>query len=129
MENKVNEATAKRPDGERTLDAPMVMMDLPAFMAQIKQEQSWKDGDRNSITIFKTNGMRMVMIALHQGAELKTHSAAGVISVQVLEGQMEFSTAQQTVVLNMGQMLALHKGIPHSVVAKVETIFLLTLAL
>jgi len=129
MENKFNESTPQRPEGERPLDAPMVIMDLPSFMEQIKQEPSWKDSDRNSITIFKTDGMRIVMIALHEGAELKTHSAAGVISVQVLEGQMRFTTEQQTAELNKGQMLALHEGIAHSVLANMETVFLLTLAI
>ncbi|PYF70626.1 cupin domain-containing protein [Pedobacter nutrimenti] len=129
MENKFNEATPQRPEGDRPLDATMVIMDLPSFMEQIKQESSWKDGDRNSITIFKTDGMRIVMIALHEGAELKTHSAAGIISVQVLEGQMRFTTEQQTTELNKGQMLALHEGIAHSVLANMETVFLLTLAI
>ena len=129
MENKFNEATPQRPEGERPLDAPMVIMDLPSFVEQIKQEPSWKDSDRNSITIFKTDGMRIVMIALHEGAELKTHSAAGVISVQVLEGQMRFTTEKQTAELNKGQMLALHEGIAHSVFANMETVFLLTLAM
>jgi quercetin dioxygenase-like cupin family protein len=129
MKNKFNEATPQRPEGTRPIDAPMITMDLSSFMEQIKGEPSWKENDRNSITIFKTDGMRIVMIALHKGAELKTHSAAGVISVQVLEGQMKFITDQETVELNKGQMLALHEGIPHSVFANVETVFLLTLTM
>ena len=127
MEEKFNEATQQRPEGDRVMDAAMVTIDLPSFIEQIKQESPWKDKDRNAITVFKTNGMRIVLIALHAGAEMKTHTADGIISVQVIDGRMKFNADNQSVELNKGQMLALHKGIQHSVLAVEETIFLLTL--
>jgi quercetin dioxygenase-like cupin family protein len=128
-QQKSNEATSQRPDGERPLDAALVEMDLNAFRKQIKEEQAWQNSDRNSITIFKTNGMRVVLIGLHEGAEMKMHTAPGVISVQVLEGQIRFQTEQKTAELAEGQILALHAGIPHSVLALKESVFLLTLAI
>jgi len=127
MEEKFNEATDQRPEGDRVIDAAMVTIDLPAFMEQIKQEAAWKERDRNAITVFKTNGMRLVLIALHAGAEMKTHTADGIISVQVIDGRMKFTANNRSAELSKGQMLALHKGIPHSVQAIEETIFLLTL--
>ena len=36
-------------------------------------------------------------------------------------------TEEQSVELGKGEMLALHENVPHSVLAKEETIFLLTL--
>ena len=68
-----------------------------------------------------------MIIALPEGAEMPRHTADGTISVQVLEGQMQFSTDKQTLKLNKGQMLALSRPIPHSVLAIRETIFLLSL--
>lgn len=127
MEEKFNDATIQRPQGDRTIDAPVVIIDIPAFIEQIRNEKAWDENDRNAITVFKTNGMRIVLIALHKGAELAKHTAKGVISVQVLEGKMLFTTGDQPVELDKGQMLTLHEGIPHSVTAKEETIFLLTL--
>jgi quercetin dioxygenase-like cupin family protein len=127
MEEKSNEATTLRPQGDRTMDAPLVTIDLSSFTKQIRGEKAWKDSDRNAITVFKTDGMRIVLIALHKNAEMKKHTADGIISVQVLEGHMQFSTEEQTVDLSSGQMLALHENVPHSVLAKEETIFLLTL--
>jgi quercetin dioxygenase-like cupin family protein len=125
---KFNEATALRPDGDRALDAPMVDMDLNVFKAQIKQEQPWKTGDRNAITIFKSDIMRIVLVALHKGTEMKQHSTNGIISVQVLEGHISFRTGMTTAELGVGQMLALHAQIPHSVYANEESLFLLTVA-
>lgn len=127
MENKSNEGTPQRPEGDRLLDASLVTMDLNYFIAQVRSEPSWKDSDRNSITIYKTNGLRLVLIALHEGAEMKTHTAAGIINIQVLEGELLFTANEQSVELSKGQMAALHTGIPHSVLAKKESVFLLTL--
>ncbi len=129
MENKSNEATPQRPEGDRMLDASLITMDLNNFMKQIQDEPTWKESDHNSITIFKSDNMRIVLIGLHEGAELKTHTANGVISVQVLEGYIKFTTEPETVELHKGQMLALHKNVPHSVLALNETFFVLTLAM
>jgi quercetin dioxygenase-like cupin family protein len=128
MENKSNAATPQRPEGDRLLDAPLVTMDLNHLMEQLHGEASWKDSDRNSITVYKSESMRLVVIGLHKSAEMKTHAANGIICVQVLSGHITFTTEQQVVELETGQMLALKKQIPHSVLAIEESFFLLTMA-
>ena len=127
MEEKFNDATTQRPEGERVLDAALVTIDLHSFIKLIKAEKTWKESDRNAITVFKTNGMCIVLIALRKDAEMVKHIADSLISLQVLEGQIVFSTVEQSVELGKGQMLTLHERIPHNVLAKKETIFLLTL--
>jgi quercetin dioxygenase-like cupin family protein len=128
MEEKHTDATAHRPRGERAIDASLVSIDLPLFMKQVKAEPAFESGHRNAITVFKSNGLRIVLIALHEGASIAKHSTEGIISVQVLEGDIEFSTEEQCVRLAQGQMITLHERIPHSVIANSEAIFLLTIA-
>ncbi|MFC7671372.1 cupin domain-containing protein [Hymenobacter humi] len=125
---KSNDATPQRPAGTRPLDAPLLVLDLPQALAQIKQEPAWHSSDRNSLTLLQSDGIRLVLIALHEGAELKTHTTPGPISVQVLEGHVSFRSQEQTTELVPGQLLTLHAGLPHSVVARQESVFLLTLA-
>ena len=127
MEQKFNEGTPQRPSGDRVIDAPLVTIDLPFYIKELKEESTWKDSDRNSITVYKTDGMRIVLIAMHQGAEMIKHTANGAISVHLLEGKIGFKTDDRSVELTKGQVLTLHKQIPHSVVAIEESIFLLTL--
>ena len=127
MELKNNDSTELRPEGARLMDAPLVSMDIQEFIKILKAEATWQNSDRNAMTVYKTNGMRMVLIALHEDATLKKHTAEGIISVQVLEGEIIFSTDDQSVVIRKGHMIALHKGLPHSVKAIKETVFLLTL--
>ncbi len=88
MKNISNEATALRPEGDRVLNAPLVEMDLNKFIVQLKQETTCTDSDRNSITVFKSDDMTIVLIGMHAKAELKTHTAKGHISVQVLDGEI-----------------------------------------
>ncbi len=127
MEIKQNESTEQRPEGGRVMDAPLVSMDIPEFIKQLKSEPAWENGDRNAMTVYKTNGMRIVLVALHEDAIMKKHTADGIISLQVLEGEINFNTGEQSVVIKNGQMIALHKGLPHSVAATKESVFLLTL--
>ena len=128
MKEKHNDATPQRPEGDRLIDAALVNIDLPSIMKELKEETSWKDGRRNAITVFKTDALRIVLIALHKDSEMARHVADGIISVQVLNGRIKFLTDQKTIELNEGQMLALHEQIPHSVKALQESFFLLTLA-
>ena len=127
MEIKNNDATELRPEGERILDAPLVSIALPEFIKQIKAESTWQSSDRNAITVYKTNGLRIVLVALKQHAEMKKHKAEGILSFQVIEGEVSFSTDNETKNLQPGDMIALHEGLHHSVQAVKESVFLLTL--
>lgn len=129
MENKSNEATPQRPEGDRMLDAPLVEMDLNKLMLQIKSEAPWVEADHNAITIFKSDLMRIVLMGMHENAELKTHTANGIISVQVIAGKIDFTANDHTASMEAGQMLVLHEKIPHSVIALRESFFLLTLTM
>lgn len=126
---KSNEATPQRPAGERVLDAEMVVLDLNAAQLQVKSEAAWLTSDRNALTLFKNEGLRIVLIALHAEAELKAHKAPGIITVQVLDGHIRFKTDKQGSELRKGEMLSLHSGITHSVLAVSEAVFLLTIAI
>ena len=129
MQEKSTESTPQRPEGERALDAPLVTVNISFYIDQIKKEPSWKDSDRNAITIFKSDNLRLLLVALHSGAEMVRHTAPGIIHVQVLEGQILFITDQQSVEMSKGQLVVLHERIPHSVKAKSEAVFLLSVAI
>lgn len=127
MKSKSNISTPLRPEGDRMLYAPMLEMDLNRFLEQIKNETAWKRGDRNAITIFKSDSMRIVLVGLHKRAVLKTHNTNFVISVQVLEGFIKFTVGDKIFPLVKGQMVALQPKIPHGVEAEKDSFFLLTM--
>lgn len=116
------------PTTERPLDAPLLTFDLPALMTHIKGEDAWRKGSRNAMTLLKSQGLRVVLVALHAGTAIPSHQADSPISLQVLEGVLSCSTDAQTVTLSQGQLLTLHAGIPHAVEAGETSVFLLTVA-
>ncbi len=126
---KKNEATPQRPEGSRVLDAQQVAMRLPELIARLKSETTWAGSDRNAITLLKSDTMRIVLMGLHRNASLKPHKANGMLSVQVLEGKIDFTTEQTTTQLTTGGMIALHENITHSVLACEESFLLLTMAM
>jgi quercetin dioxygenase-like cupin family protein len=128
MEAKHNESTELRPEGGRLMDAPVVPIDVPDFIKKIKSEPAWEKNDRNAMTVYKTNGMRIVLIALHEDAVMDKHTNNGIISVQVLDGEINFNTEGRSIALKTGQMIALHRNVAHSVAAIKESVFLLTVA-
>ena len=70
-----------------------------------------------------------MLMGLPDGAEMKPHTANGVISVQVLEGGVNFSAGDHRAIITKGQMIGLPAKVTHSIEALSETFFLLTVAL
>lgn len=128
MDTKYNESTRNRPWGERPIDAPLVPIDLHAYMQEIMQEEAWQKNDRNAITVFKTDKVTIVLVALHKDAEVKPGNmeSDGIINLQVLEGRVFFDVVKERLEINRGQMVVLHEHIPYSITALEETMCLLT---
>lgn len=122
-----NNATKLRPQGIRNIDADMVAINLPFYIAEIKKEKTWACKDKNAITVFKTNALKIVLMVLKMGAELKECIIPSLFTFQVLEGAITFITPYQTVSLGIGEIITLHKNIGHSIFAKEESAFLITI--
>ena len=73
--------------------APVLAFDLAHEMAQLHEETSWRQGDRNAKTLVKEADFRIVLVALRVGARMEEHRAAGRISVQTLAGHLRLHTA------------------------------------
>lgn len=68
-----------------------------------------------------------MLIALYEGAEMIRHSVDSIVSVQMLEGQIKFSTDLEFIEMNKDQMIVIHENISHSELAINESVILLTL--
>ena len=126
--DKFNEATRNRPEGTRTLDAPVLRINLSDYSRQLRTEAAWHNGDRNAITVLHSGHMRIVMVALKAGAEMSRHAISGALSIQVVTGRVWVETDAQSFSVSDEELAALHPGLPHYVFAEEESILLLTLA-
>lgn len=126
MQVKVNQSTINRPDGERILDAPAVMVEIQHYANQIKQEESWKKNDRNAITVFKTPGITVVINALHSGAEMNDVEVDGLLMLQVLEGEITINTEEGEKRLREKEILILHPCFKTNILAETDTVMILS---
>lgn len=127
MEERYNESTINRPEGARILDAPLVKMDIYEYIQQLRNEPAWQKNDRNGITLYKTKGMRIVLVIMHAEAEMRPQTIDGIVSFHVLEGTLQIFSEEQPEEVEAGQILTLHANIEHSLKAMEETTFILTM--
>jgi quercetin dioxygenase-like cupin family protein len=116
-----------RLDSNRQLDAPMLNFDLPSIVERIKQEEDWISGKHNAITLMKSDIMRIVLIAMHEGNEMEMHKTGGPISIHIIEGKLTLATEKDSIIIHKGHLLTLHENIKHGLTAIDETIILLTI--
>lgn len=95
---------------------------------EMKQEESWGKFGRSAKTLKKTDCQRLVLNAMKVGTEIKTHQANGPISVHCIAGKIRFSTEEDSVNLENGDLLTLEAFVKHRVEAIEESVFLLTLS-
>jgi quercetin dioxygenase-like cupin family protein len=125
MEIKRNDATELRPEGDRVLDAPYVFMNFEEFVKQVKDEKAWEKGDRNGITIFKTDHLTTVLTCLHKDASICDNAVDGIFQVQVLEGKIRVLTDDGDADMREGEMIVFHPQVKHTITAVKKATLLL----
>jgi len=126
MPVKINDATINRPEGNRIIDAPAVSIDLQKFITQLKDEPAWNKNDRNAITVFKSNGITMVLSALHKDAAMDDLVVEGLLVLQVIEGSIHVDTDKESITLMEKQMVVLHPECKQNVTAAEDAVLLLS---
>ena len=90
------------------------------------------DGEtpRNQSTaLFKTAQLEVIRLVLPTGRSMPLHSVAGEITVQCLEGRIEFTVPGRVQTLQAGQLLYLRGGEPLSLLALEDACALVTIVL
>lgn len=80
-------------------------------------------------TLLKSEHLQVFRLVLPKGKEFREHKVPGEITVQCLEGIIEFTTADQKQQLHPGEMLYLNGGAPHAVSAIEDASVLVTVFL
>ena len=80
-----------------------------------------------SRTVLTADGVRLVLFSFETGQELREHTAAVPVVLQVLDGALTVSAAGRGVHLVPGGVLHLPARLPHAVVAEQPSRLLLTM--
>lgn len=124
MDTKLHNSTLTRPTGERILDAPFLLTDIKKFSKLLRDDKAWKKNDRNGITVYKTDDFTMALTWLHKGAVIMDNAMGGLINIQVLRGEIDFTVQNGKTRLGRKQVITIHKGVMHTIHA-IEDSFLL----
>jgi quercetin dioxygenase-like cupin family protein len=82
---------------------------------------------RRSETLIKTSSLRVVLITMRAGTELREHVAPGTITVQPIRGRFAFTTGDDEREIAAGTLISVEGGVRHAVRALENGAFLLTI--
>jgi quercetin dioxygenase-like cupin family protein len=105
----------------------LVEVDLVTELEALRAGDSYQASDHAAKTIAKQPGIRVVLIALKPGGHMHEHHADWAITVQGVDGNVEFNVAGRTVALTAGHLLTVAAGTPHQVTGIDESALLLTI--
>jgi quercetin dioxygenase-like cupin family protein len=118
---------ARHPHNENFLaQGGLVAVDIKAEIARLKGEPAWASGDRHGSSLIKGDGINVALMMLKKGAKLQQHHTRAPITVQVIEGRINFVAKGKTQLVTAGSMVALERAIEHSVEAVEESALVLT---
>ena len=86
-------------------------------------------GTADSQTLVRTDHLEIFRYVLPAGKAVGTHTAAGLMVIQCLEGAVEFTALGRTQQLTPGAMLYLADHEPHSLKALADAVLLVTILL
>ena len=103
--------------------------------AQLGEEIGrYQPGDRESVSgrrseiLVKTDDLRVLLVTMRAGATLAEHSAPGTITIHAIQGEVVVDADGATHDLRVGSLVSLAAGVRHSVRARTDGAFLLTIA-
>ena len=105
-----------------------LVFDVPAIAEKMKHEQNWMNGELNSMILLKTPYKQIVLTVLHDGTEIESFQSNQSITFEIIEGKLMFHTRKETVLLEKGQIIALHENIKYSLTTREDSVLLLTIA-
>ena len=106
--------------GANTDTPPLLVLDL------LKSAQ-WSEQGPHSQLLADSEAARLVLLTLRAGKEIKEHRNASQLMLQVIDGCIVLTAADQQVTLRPGMVCQLAEGLPHQLRAEQDSVFLLTL--
>lgn len=105
-----------------------------AFLLQEEEEtlleiaKASKTG-RTAKTLVKDGQLRLTLVAMREGAEMREHTVDGPSSFQCLHGNIRFQIRDEAIELSENSVLVLNTGVSHNVSALRDSTFLITISL
>ena len=106
------------------LAGPAMSLSISEHLARIEPPVEGK----RSLILVKAEQIRVVLLRMAAGADLREHSAPGQITLQGLSGLFTVTVGDAVYQLTGDELLAIDRDVRHSVVCEQDGAFLLTIA-
>lgn len=110
------------------LGQSLAHIDLAAETALLRNEENYARVGRSGKTLVKRPDFRVLLSAIRRGTRVAEHTAAGPLTVHVLQGRVRMRMAEGSVELLVGHLLTLDRNEAHDLEALEDSVFLLTVA-
>lgn len=85
--------------------------------------------EARTIALFKSGGIEAMRLVVPAGKTVPSHQVKGEITVQCLEGEVDFTAGSHTQRMKAGQLVWLDGGVEHGLKAVHDASLLVTLVL
>lgn len=111
------------------VSAPVLRFALRKEAAALEETAAYRRSGRTAKTLVKEGRLSVEVVALRKGTSMARHRAKAHVTIHVLRGALRITTAEGPTDLGPGELLVLAPNMPHTVIARRDACFLLTLAL
>jgi hypothetical protein len=127
MENVLLKTRKSLFTDSRFQHAKLLNFDLPILIKKMKKSISWASGELNAIILLKSRYKQIVLTSLHEDTQIESFQSHDSVTLQIIEGKLNFYTRKEFVTLSKGQLLTLSEKLNYSLTSLEETVFLLTI--
>lgn len=102
--------------------------DMPKLIQNMKKSSGWKNGELVATILLNTPGKQIVLTVLHPDTEIKSFQSGDSVTLQIIEGNIQFHSREETIMLSNGQTFTFYSNINFSLTSHDEvSAFLLTI--
>jgi quercetin dioxygenase-like cupin family protein len=112
----------------RPLSGPLLTFDLAEHLGELRREEAYQRSGRAGRTLAKSGRFRLVLVAMAEGNLIGTHQAESPMTIQVLEGDIQYRTDGGNHRLKTGEVLFFGPGDAHDIRAAKPSALLITIS-
>jgi quercetin dioxygenase-like cupin family protein len=102
--------------------------DLSVLIANLKNEETWEDGELKSAILLKSPAKKIILTVLHKGTEIRSYQSDYSLTFQVIEGKLKLNYGNKTFSLGKGEVLIMNERIKYKIESVEDSAFLMILA-
>jgi hypothetical protein len=112
----------------QTLSSGSHAYDFPKLIGNMKRSTSWVSGELNSVVLLNSPCKQVLLTALHEETEIDYFQENDRVTLQIIEGALQFYTVKESITLRKGQFFTLLQKGKYSLTTIEETCLLMTIS-